>query len=105
MSGIGRPESFERTIEMCGAEIAGRLRFPDHHRFDDRDCATIREEAARLSAPAVTTEKDRCRLSEAEAEEAGLHTLGIRLAMEDRGRLFPSLFSRLREGGRIEPQV
>jgi tetraacyldisaccharide 4'-kinase len=105
VSGIGRPESFERTLERCGAMIAGTLRFPDHHRFDAPDRARIAREAERLRALPVTTEKDRCRLTEKEAREAGLHTLAVRLVMEDRDRSADRILSPLWEEPSIDPQV
>ncbi|RPJ41725.1 MAG: tetraacyldisaccharide 4'-kinase, partial [Candidatus Latescibacterota bacterium] len=97
-SGIGRPESFERLLESCGAEVAGRLRFPDHHRFAPPDRARIREEAARIGAIAVTTEKDRCRLTEEETRRAELHVLEVRPRFDDPGGIVAALLVRLRGG-------
>ncbi|MBM3319457.1 MAG: tetraacyldisaccharide 4'-kinase [Candidatus Eisenbacteria bacterium] len=97
VSGIGSPESFEKTIEETGARIAGRLRFPDHHRFDCEDRARIAQSAARIGALAVTTEKDRSRLAPEEAERAGLHTLRVEVRFQDPEGRLPALLAALGE--------
>ncbi len=61
-SGIAHPESFEKLLARCGAKLAGVKRFPDHHRFSERDLREIRAESERLEALPVTTEKDLMRL-------------------------------------------
>ncbi|MFH1680688.1 MAG: tetraacyldisaccharide 4'-kinase [Candidatus Eisenbacteria bacterium] len=97
VSGIGRPESFERTLEEAGAEIAGRLRFPDHHRFDAGDCERITGEAARTGGAAIATEKDRVRLTPEETMRAGLHTLRVEVRFLDPEGRIPAILAALRK--------
>jgi tetraacyldisaccharide 4'-kinase len=61
-AGIGEPKKFFATIEDCGASIAARFEYPDHYAYSDDDLADLREAAARLDAPLLTTEKDLLRL-------------------------------------------
>lgn len=61
-AGIGRPEKFFRTIEECGGELAGTWAFADHHPFTAAEAAEILNQARRLEAVPVTTEKDLARL-------------------------------------------
>lgn len=59
VSGIGNPAAFEATLAGIGARVAGRLRFPDHHRYSPEDLARIGREAEAAGADAVvTTQKD-----------------------------------------------
>jgi tetraacyldisaccharide 4'-kinase len=95
VSGIGRPESFEKTLEETGARITGRLRFPDHHRFGRSDFERIAKGAARIGAIAVSTEKDRSRLAPDEAERAGLHVLQVEVRFHDPEGKIPALLARL----------
>jgi tetraacyldisaccharide 4'-kinase len=66
-AGIGRPEKLFRTLERCGAVVAERTAFPDHHSLDDADADRLLQRAAALRARLVTTEKDLVRLGSAGA--------------------------------------
>lgn len=60
--GIARPEKFFTTLTALGANIVARYEFPDHHPFEPEEVMAMVEEANRLNAIAVTTEKDHVRL-------------------------------------------
>lgn len=80
-AGIGRPEKFFATLAEAGAVIAARRAFPDHHAYQDGELAALAEDAIRLDATLVTTEKDAVRLSTAFAAE--VRVLRVRLAFDD----------------------
>ncbi len=62
--GIAEPASFFATLEACGAEIRGRLAFPDHHGYTSEDVAAIKESVEKTGAEwVVTTEKDGVKLT------------------------------------------
>ncbi|MBI5102375.1 MAG: tetraacyldisaccharide 4'-kinase [Nitrospirae bacterium] len=57
--GIGSPESFRKTLQAAGAEVAGLISFRDHHRYTEADIRNIMEASARAESQwIVTTEKD-----------------------------------------------
>jgi tetraacyldisaccharide 4'-kinase len=57
--GLGNPDAFFRDLQNWGLAVCGRVSFPDHHRYTDRDVLQIQREAKRVGANAfVTTEKD-----------------------------------------------
>ena len=60
---IARPESFAATVRSLGFDVAGELRFPDHHAYPPASLQRIRE-AFRTSGAAtvLTTSKDRVKL-------------------------------------------
>lgn len=60
--GIALPEKFQRSLEACGARVAGRVDFPDHHSFSDAEAGALLARAAASGARLVTTEKDHVRL-------------------------------------------
>jgi tetraacyldisaccharide 4'-kinase len=63
--GIGNPQAFERDLKLWNLPVAGRMFFPDHHRYTLEDVRNIEEVAARSGAKAlITTEKDSCNLLE-----------------------------------------
>jgi tetraacyldisaccharide 4'-kinase len=62
LSSIGSPAAFERTLEKHGAVLVGRARFPDHHRFSQRDLRGLLHAGAEAAEWLVTTEKDAVRL-------------------------------------------
>lgn len=62
-SGIGNPESFEKTLRSTGIQRLKSLRFRDHHRYTQREIRRIDRAAEEFGAVAlVTTEKDAARL-------------------------------------------
>jgi tetraacyldisaccharide 4'-kinase len=61
-AGIGRPQKFFTMLEQVGADIRAWHSFADHHVYTTREVAALREEARRLNAQLVTTEKDLVRL-------------------------------------------
>ncbi len=63
-AGIGRPEKFFASLGAAGAELAGSLAFPDHHRYAVAELAELRRKAEAARATLITTEKDLVRLSE-----------------------------------------
>ncbi|MDY6952906.1 MAG: tetraacyldisaccharide 4'-kinase [Thermodesulfobacteriota bacterium] len=63
-SGIGRNESFRKTIGELEGHVAGFCEFPDHHRYSDRDLRSIWKRARDLKVHSIiTTEKDFVKIS------------------------------------------
>lgn len=58
--GIAGPEGFFATLEELGFELAGRLAYPDHHRFTRSDLSGMRDRFDGL--PLVCTRKDAVKL-------------------------------------------
>lgn len=73
--GLGDNESFRETLLAAGAELAGFIKFPDHHRYSRREVERILEEASRISATPVTSSKDMVRIPR--DLMAGIKELGI----------------------------
>ena len=61
-AGIGRPQRFFRTIEKVGGNIVQSLAFADHHPYTQSDLTRLQEDAIRLGASLITTQKDWIRL-------------------------------------------
>ncbi len=89
-AGIARPEKFYRSLEDCGAEIAARVAFSDHHRFTDGDYATLSALRQKFGARLVTTEKDAARIG-AQMATPGIDTLPVTLLMDESAALDAAL--------------
>jgi tetraacyldisaccharide 4'-kinase len=64
VSGIARPERFEKTVGDAGFEVTGKSVFKDHHRFTAEDEAAIAVAATASGAEIIlSTEKDLVRMS------------------------------------------
>lgn len=85
VSGIARPEAFQRMLVAQGAHIVHAFAFPDHHRYDDADLRQI----ARIPAPVVTTEKDLPKLAGRIGRE--MEALRVGLALDDEAALLRAL--------------
>ena len=80
-AGIGRPQKFFDSLTAIGAEIVGQRAFADHHPYRPDEIAALRDEAGRLEATLITTEKDRVRLDAALAE--GIEVLSVDLTWQE----------------------
>lgn len=57
--GIGNPQAFFFDLQRWRINLAGRLEFPDHHRYSGADVHRLEKKASQSGATAlVTTEKD-----------------------------------------------
>lgn len=90
-AGIGHPEKFFESLEACGAILAGRRAFPDHHAYSGAELASIRATAKESDALPVTTEKDIVRIEDA----IGIATLPVTLVFDDPVGLRTLLESRI----------
>lgn len=88
-AGIAEPESFKRTIISLGGEVAAFIRFPDHHRYTERDLKEIRRESLSHSAAiTITTEKDGIKLTGFPDFLCNIYMLRIEMEIIDRDREF-----------------
>jgi len=84
LSGIGNPRSFESLLERLGADLAAKMRFPDHHPYDRSDMVQIGQHASEIGCEyIITTEKDAVRLIDVGESPVPLLALGIRLEVID----------------------
>ncbi|MBZ5621138.1 MAG: tetraacyldisaccharide 4'-kinase [Acidobacteriia bacterium] len=63
--GLGNPQSFRRTLEGLGVDVADWVEFDDHHRYRPQELHRISQYSmARGATALVTTEKDAVNLCE-----------------------------------------
>jgi tetraacyldisaccharide 4'-kinase len=84
-AGIGQPKRFFATLRKAGCNLAHYLAFADHHPYSETDLVRLQEDAMRLGAQLVTTQKDWVRLP-AEWRER-IVVLPVALAIDDDGAL------------------
>jgi tetraacyldisaccharide 4'-kinase len=102
-AGIAHPEKFYSTLGQSGARLTATRSFPDHHRFSEREAASLLKAARAQNAMLVTTEKDWVRLPEDRDTALGELKfrsrplpIAIRIAdKEDQARLTALLVSAL----------
>jgi tetraacyldisaccharide 4'-kinase len=104
VSGIAKPESFERMLRELGAEIVSTSRFPDHHEFSDKDIAKIAGESKDNRVDlTITTEKDACKLRDL-IGGIGLSALTLEVDLgEDLDKLVDMVMDRIEERRADEP--
>jgi tetraacyldisaccharide 4'-kinase len=89
-AGIGRPEKFFATLASCGAVLAERRSFADHHPFSEADAAAILAACDAGGLTPVTTAKDHARLAGGPWREAlarRARVLEVTLAVDQPGAL------------------
>lgn len=99
--GLARPDSFRRTVESLGAEVASLRAFPDHHAYAESDLRGL--DSGRDSGVDLwlTTEKDAVKLEPAWAGTSALWVLGMEVVIADEAGVFARLEAALRAAGRL----
>lgn len=94
--GIARPEQFFSGLEAAGVKLAGRISFPDHHPYTQKDltrlAATLRSSRA---STLLTTEKDKVRLGTI-ADDLPLRTVKLRTEIENEAAALEWLLKSLK---------
>jgi len=92
-AGIGQPKRFFATLRKAGCNLVHYLAFADHHPYSETDLVRLQEDAMRLGAQLVTTQKDWVRLP-AEWRER-IVVLPVALALDDDGALLTHVESAI----------
>lgn len=96
LSGIARPESFERAIEGLGGRVRKRIRFVDHHRYSDNEIERIVAEARAENVDCiVTTQKDAVRVPPLESSPVPILFLRVEVKITRGAADFADLVSKI----------
>ncbi len=76
LSGIANPSPFLSLLKKCGMRVINEVIFPDHHRYTQKDLASI-EKKVKGADWIVTTEKDLVRLAHLETGRLPVRALRI----------------------------
>ncbi|GAA4222479.1 tetraacyldisaccharide 4'-kinase [Sagittula marina] len=88
-AGIGHPEKFFASLKAEGADLRGTVALGDHQPFTTAILQRLAQDAAKLGAQLVTTEKDAVRLPPEMRRE--VLTLPVRLEIDDPAPLAAAL--------------
>ena len=83
-SGIGDPSSFKEILLDKNVNVTKEIIFPDHHVYEKKDVKKIFEEANRLNAKILTTEKDFIKLSDHDAKKINFLKIELKIAEEEK---------------------
>jgi tetraacyldisaccharide 4'-kinase len=90
-SGIARNDDFRQTAKHLGFKVTGFLEFSDHHRYTQKDLATILGCAENTGADRlITTEKDHARFASMGPLPMALIVVGLKVSFGDREQDFIS---------------
>jgi tetraacyldisaccharide 4'-kinase len=95
ISGIAEPDSFENTVRRLGINIGASFKFPDHHRYSQKDLNDVFQKAKKEDIQIiVTTEKDAVRIIplQAQADQTNIFVLRIEIKItKDEERFYHRL--------------
>ena len=92
-SGIGNPNTFENTLIKNNLKIAKHLKFPDHHKYNQRDIDEIKYQAKNLNTKILTTEKDFVKLNGNNRE--GIQPIKIDIMIKEENELIKFIRSNI----------
>ena len=92
-SGIGNPNTFENTLIKNNLKIAKHLKFPDHHKYNQRDIDEIKFQAKNLNTKILTTEKDFVKLNGNNRE--GIQPIKIDIMIKEENELIKFIRSNI----------
>src|SRR5579864_6874020 len=96
--GIARPEQFFTGLRKLGMDLAGTIRFPDHHRYKQRDIDRLLKAQAQTNAQGfITTDKDAINLGPLVSRLRTFETAGLELELEDAPKALETLFHTLEQ--------
>jgi tetraacyldisaccharide 4'-kinase len=97
-AGIAAPERFSDALRQAGWDVAERLRFADHHRYERKDLERIAAAVAGTGAAgAVTTEKDAVRLLRLRPLPVPMASIALDVTVAPAGEFRDWLVARVRE--------
>ena len=91
-SGIGSPETFEKTLTLNKINVVKSIVFPDHYQYTDNDIRRIKLLAKKLKAKIITTEKDFMRIKK---NRQGINFIEVNLFVKDKKSLLNFLKKNL----------
>tara|TARA_B100000029_G_C17516325_1_gene938225 strand:+ start:482 stop:1417 length:936 start_codon:yes stop_codon:yes gene_type:complete len=92
-SGIGNPNTFNKTLLVNKIKIADTVIFPDHYQYTTEDVIKIRKLAKKHKAKILTTEKDYLRLNNKNKKK--IEYLKVKLVIKNERKLISFLKSSL----------
>jgi len=82
--GVARPQRFFRELREAGLEPLGKIVFPDHHIYLEKDVESLLRARQELSSTGfVTTEKDAINLGSFAKLLEPLHVVAVRMEFEE----------------------
>ena len=81
-SGIGDPSSFRDILSENNINVVKEKIFPDHYIYKKDDIKNISDEAKKINAKILTTEKDFMKLSNNDAEKINFLKIELKIAQE-----------------------
>jgi tetraacyldisaccharide 4'-kinase len=104
-SGIGRPESFRKSLADLGVKILSFTAFGDHYPFSRRDLIKLEQERRSLNGDMlITTEKDWARIRGVTADTGTISLLAIEFVIAPDKKAFFSIIKEKVEKNRpLEP--
>ncbi len=96
VTAIASPQGFEKALKDLGAELVLTRRFPDHHRFTERDLNEAIKEGARNKIEAIlTTEKDAVRFPPLEKKNVPVFFLRVEIGIRSGAADFKDCIARV----------
>jgi tetraacyldisaccharide 4'-kinase len=94
-SGIGNPDNFKQHLLKNKLKIVKEIIFPDHYNYKRKDIKKIKDQAKRLKAKIITTEKDYVKV--AKIDKKNIDFLTVELIIKNEKSFISFLKSKINE--------
>jgi len=92
-SGIGNPNTFQKTLKKYNFNVVKSIEFPDHYKYSKENIEKIKLQAKSLNAKILTTEKDYVKIVEFDCAE--IDFLKVDLVIKKEKELINHIKSKL----------
>ena len=83
-AGIGNPENFFNTLKDHKINVVKEIRFPDHHKYSDKELENLIQKKKGNNAILITTEKDYFRIKENLKESIDYLKIKVEITNQDK---------------------
>jgi tetraacyldisaccharide 4'-kinase len=88
-AGIGNPENFFNLLKNYQINIVEEIKFPDHHKYSEKELENLLNKKKENDTILLTTEKDYFRISE--SHKKNIKYLKIKVEIENKGQFIEEI--------------
>ena len=83
-SGIGNSDNFKKTLLKNNIDVIKEIIYPDHYNYNKIDITNIKDQAKKINAKVITTEKDYVKIAPEVKDEISFLEIELKIKNEEK---------------------